>query len=298
MSMAFGEAERYIHSFFPTGRRLIIENKEYEVIQSGKPTTSRGEPKTDIYILLKDTNNYLELKISVKKNNADFLENKTSAQRAEQIFGRDWMEIVIDSTTQLVDRFYSKPLIFKESYKRTEAGAITLGWKFELLNKVSGELSGVIALSKEQMMGIYAGTTLGEDKKNASVNGKVIENSGIANTILFGDLEKFQSAEQVLNSLVLIEKYVEQHPSMYFACKALNYRTFKKKYDGDRPLAVFIDWKNLNGKLHPEFVFDKPLFTKGNEVAMNLLRVLDEIGINDTDDINSFNVTSLDYVND
>lgn len=298
MSMTFGEAERYIKSFFPAGKKLVIGNKEYEIIKSGKPTTSKGEPKTDIYILLKDTNKYLELKISVKKSNADFLENKTSAERAEQIFGIDWMNIIINSTTQLKNKFYSKPLIFKTGYKKTEAGAITLGWKFELLNKISGELSAAIPLSKKQMIGIYAGDNLGSDKRNAFVNGEVIENSGVANTILIGDLERFESANQILNNLISIEGYVENNPTMYFACKALNYRTFKNKFDGDRPLAVFIDWKNKNGKLHPEFVFDKPLITKGNKIANTLLRVLNELGIRDTDDINLSNVTSLDYVND
>lgn len=297
MSMAFGEAERYINSFFPVGKILVIGGKTYEIIRSGKPTTSRGEPKTDIYILLKTSNDYIELKISVKKSNADFLENKTSAERAEQIFGIDWMNIIIDSTTQLKDRFYLKPLIFKQGYKRTEAGAITLGWKFELLNKISGELSASIPLSKDQMMGIYAGTNLGDEKRHAFVNGAVIENSGIANTILLGDLEKFESAEQILNNLIFIETYVENHPTMYFACKALNYRTFNNKFDGDRPLAVFVDWKNINGKLHPELVFDKPLITRGNEVASNLLRVLRDIGISNTNEINISNVTSLDYVN-
>lgn len=297
MSMTFGEAERYINSFFPIGKIINLGDKGYEVIMSGKPTTSKGEPKTDIYILLKNGNKNYEIKISVKKDNADFLENKTSAKRAEQIFGENWMKIVINSTTQLKDKFYAKPLIFKEKFKRTESGAITLGWKFELLNKVSGELSDIIPLTREQMIGVYAGTTLANEKKNAFVNGKIIQNSGVANTILFGNLEKFNSAEQIMDSLISIDEYVDQHPRIYFACKALNYRTFKKKFDGNRPLAVYIDWKNKNGKLHPEFVFDKPLITRGNEVANNLLRAIREIGINDTDDINNENVSSLSYVN-
>jgi len=254
MSMAFGDAERYIHSFFPEGKVLVIGDVPYEVAKSGKPTTSKGEPKTDIYILLKNANDSKEIKISVKMSNADFLENKTSAERAEQIFGADWMNIIINSTTQLKDRFYTKPLILKKRYKRTEAGAITLGWKFELLNKVSGELSAAIPLSKEQMMGVYAGTNLANEKRNAFVNGAIIENAGVANNILVGNIEEFDSAEEIIDHLIPIERYVEHHPAIYFACKALNYRTFKKKFDGNRPLAVFVDWKNFNGKLHPEII--------------------------------------------
>jgi hypothetical protein len=296
MTMRFGEAERHINSFFPIGQRINWRGKQYTVRLSGKPTTPKGEPKTDIYVLLDTGDDSYEIKISVKKANADFLENKTSAERAEQIFGADWQQIVIDSTTQLYSKFMDKPLIYKEKYKRTEAGAITLGWKFEIMNKVSGELSDAIPLSRDQMIGIYAGTTLSEDKRHASVNGTYIENSGVANVMLFGGLEYFNSAEDILEELVPIEQYVDQHARMYFACKALNYRSFKDKYDGNRPLAVFVDWNNINGKLHPSIVFDCPLVTRGNEVANKLKHTLRQLGIRDTDDINSSNVSSLEYV--
>ncbi|WP_238917702.1 hypothetical protein [Clostridium sp. YIM B02555] len=296
MTMNFGEAERYIHSLFSINKVIQSGNETYRIIESGKPTTPQGEPKTDIYVLLSDGSKNYELKISVKKDNADFLENKTSAERAEQIFGPDWMNIVINSTLQLKNSFDSKPLIYKTSQGKTEEGAITLGWKFELLNKKSGQLSDQILLSKEQLFDIYTGTNLPLDKKNAYVNGKIIENSGVANTILFGDLSKFDSAESVIHSLQLIDSYINYHPNIYFACKALNYRTFKKKYDGDRPLSVFVDWNVVNGKLNPTLIFNTPLITRGNQVANKLTNALFQLGLNDTNDINASNVSSLNYV--
>ncbi len=296
MEMSFGEAERYIHSLFKINHEVNIGNKTYKIIESGKPTTPQGEPKTDIYLLINDGSKDVELKISVKKDNADFLENKTSAERAFQIFGSDWMNIIINSTLQIERNFLSKPLIYKTSQGKTEAGAITLGWKFELLNKMSGQLSEQIPLTKDQLIDIYAGTNLPPEKKNAYVNGRIISDSGIANTILFGDLTKFTNAESVLSSLQLIENYVNSHSNIYFACKALNYRTFKSKYDGDRPLSVFVDWSVINSKLHPTLIFDKPLLTKGNEVANKLMHALYQLGIRDTDDINEHNVSSLSYV--
>lgn len=297
MFMTFGETEKYIHSFFPEGKVLDFDGNKYEVVLSGKPTTQIGEPKTDVYICLENEMETIEVKISVKKSNADFLENKTSAERAKQIFGEDWSEIIIKSTTQLEEKFLDRNVIFKEKSGRTQAGSITLGWKFELVNKLSGELSDHILLTRNQKIGVYSGTNLSNDKKHAVVNNVCVENSGIANSILICDLDEYDSAEQILKQLVPIAEFVDQEPNIYFACKALNYRTFQEKYDGNRPLAVFIDWENNDGKLKPVFIFDRPLVTKGNEVAKNLSNVLEELNIKDTDDIDIDNVSSTAYIN-
>lgn len=297
MSMSFGETERYIHSFFQKGKVLDFDGNKYKIILSGKPTTATGEPKTDIYILLENEIETKEVKISVKKSNADFLENKTTAERAEQIFGSNWSEIITKSTTQLKENFYNRNIIFKEKFGKAEKGSITLGWKFEIMNKLSGELSDDILLTKDQKVDVYSGINLSDEKKHASVDGQLIKNSGIATSMLLCDLNEFDSGEKILQRIVPIHEFVDSQPNMYFACKALNYRTFKSKYDGNRPLAVFIKWENKNGKLHPVFIFDKPLITKGTEVANNLLTVLKELGINNTNDINANNVSSTDYVN-
>lgn len=59
-----------------------------------------------------------------------------SADRAVQLFGEDWVNIIEQSTMAMSDRFEERMLIYKNKFKRTEKGAITLGWKFELLNKI------------------------------------------------------------------------------------------------------------------------------------------------------------------
>lgn len=297
MSMTFGETERYIHSFFPEGKVLDFDGNKYKVVLSGKPTTREGEPKTDIYICLENETETIEVKISVKKGNADFLENKTSAERAEQILGEDWSDIIIRSTKQLEQKFTDRSLIFKKKFGRTQAGSITLGWKFELVNKLSGELSDDILLTRDQKIDVYSGGNLSDEKKHAVVNNKIVQNSGIANSVLLFDIDEYDSGEQILRQLIPIDEFVDWEPNIYFACKALNYRTFQAKYDGNRPLAVFIEWENNEGKLNPKFVFDRPLITRGNEVANNLLNVLEELNIEDTDDININNVSSMDYIN-
>lgn len=102
----FGEAERRILGFMSEGTEFVFEGKEYTVVLSGKPTCRKGEPKTDIYILAESDEGDVEIKISYKKENADFIENKMSAERAEQLFGEDWIYIIEQSTTAIQDKFY------------------------------------------------------------------------------------------------------------------------------------------------------------------------------------------------
>lgn len=283
----FGDAERRILAFMTEGTEFVFQDKKYKVILSGKPTCHKGEPKTDIYILAESEHDKTEIKISYKKENADFIENKMSAERAEQLFGTDWEGIIEQSTTAIRDRFEERMLIYKNKYKRTEKGAITLGWKFELLNKNSGDLSGKMLLTEEQIIDVYAGSNLSEDKRNAMVCGQVIEDSGIANYILMD--EDVHSAQDVIDKMIPITEYVKQHPDIYFACKALNYRTFAEKWDGDRPLSVQVFWDAEENKLVPKLVYDKPLTVKGNEVAGRLLQYMKLLNIKTTDDIDDDN---------
>lgn len=283
----FGDAERGILAFMTEETEFVFQNKKYKVILSGKPTCHKGEPKTDIYILAESEYDKVEIKVSYKKENADFIENKMSAERAKQLFGINWELIIEQSTTAIRDKFEERMLIYKNKFKRTEKGAITLGWKFELLNKNSGELSGKMLLTEEQVIEVYAGSNLSEDKRNAMVCGQVIENSGIANYILMD--EDVHSAQDVIDKMIPITEYVKLHPNIYFACKALNYRTFAGKWDGDRPLSVQVFWNAEKNKLVPKLVYDKPLMIKGNEVAGRLLQYMKLLNIKTTDDIDDDN---------
>ena len=284
----FGAAERRILALMAVGTEFIFEDKEYKVILSGKPTCQKGEPKTDIYILAESVSDKVEIKISYKKENADFIENKMGSERAEQLFGAVWPEVIEKSTTAIRDRFEERMLIYKNKAGRVEKGSITIGWKFELLNKSGGDLSGKMLLTDDQVVDVYAGSNLSDDKKNANVNGKVIEGSGIANYILMD--ESVNSAQEVIDKMIPIKDYVMMHPEIYFACKALNYRTFAKKWDGNRPLSVQVEWSEIDNKLVPRIVFDKPLMVGGNEVAERLINYMKELNIETTDDINDDNV--------
>lgn len=292
----FGDAERRIAHLLSEGNTFILHGDNYTIVNSGKPTCRKGEPKTDIYVEAESTNgNLIEIKITYKKENADFIENKTNRERAEALLGSDWKDIIMQATESIRDVFENKKLIYKSGANRTEAGAITLGWKYELLNKSGGGLSGKVRLTRDQIIDVYAGTHISEDKRNASVNGRVIENCGIANAILMND--RVATTQEVIDNLYDIEEYVDMYPDVYFACKALNYRTFRRKYDGNRPLSVFVDWYAENGQLCHNLVFDLPLLVGGTEVADNLLDALNELNIETTDDITEDMVADPTIIN-
>ncbi len=284
----FGVAERKIRNLMSEGTVFKYQGDTYKILKSDKPTCPKGEPKTDIYILAENEKGAkIEIKISYKKENADFIENKMSAERAGQLFGPLWKEVIEESTTAIQQRFAERMLIYRNKYKRTSKGAITLGWKFELMNKISGELSGRMLLTEEQVIDVYAGGNLSEEKKNACVCGEIVPDSGVANYILMD--ESVETAQEVVDKMLPIEEYVRKHPDIYFACKALNYRSFEQKWDGDRPLSVQVDWNAFDGKLVPELVYDKPLLVKGNEMAERLVAYMKELQIRNTDDIDEDN---------
>lgn len=293
---SFGAAERRIATLLRKGETFLYHGVQYRIICSGKPTCSKGEPKTDVYVkALPDDGDPIEIKITYKKSNADFLENKTNAERAEALFGGNWENIIIDATSSIRSAFENKKLIFKNSFRRTQRGSITLGWKYEFVNKSGGELSGPVNLTHEQIVDVYAGTHLPLDKRNAAVNGVVIRNSGVATHILMND--NANSIQDVIDNLCTIEEYVEDNPLIYFACKALNYRTFESRYDGNRPLSVYVDWYVKNGQLCHNLIFDSPLSVKGDDVAEKLERSLKMIGVSTTDDITADIVRDPSIIN-
>lgn len=297
----FSNDERTIKELFEEVQRnnslVSFCGDNYHVSIVGKPTCVYGEPKTDVYILLSNDDDEKEIKISIKKSNADFLENKISAERAEAFFGTNWKDIVIQSVSKLRTQFANRSLIYKRKSGKTEAGCITLGWKFELLNKISGELSAEIEVDLKD---VYRGTNLCIDKKNANVNGTIIENSGVAEYLLvIEDISHFTDAQIVLDKLIHIDTYIEvEQPKIYFACKALNYRSLHvpPKWDGDRPLSVYVDWSVENGKLCHEIKFDNPLTVKGNLIARQLENCLRNLQISSTAQLNSTNIDSLNIL--
>lgn len=263
----FIEAEEVVRKFFPKGTTFDYEGEEYMVIDSGKPLPQKGkgEPKTDIYVCAQSEGTTKEFKISYKKKNADFLENKMKSDRAEQIFGANWKEIIEENTKRISDRFEETSVLFLDQRKKTEPGSMTLGWRFELFNKLQGGLSGKMEnMTRDQVYEVYAGKKLEERKRNAKVNGKVIPNSGTADYILVTD--EVESAQDIINRMQPIGEYIDENPDIYFGCKALNYRSKKKKMEGNRALSVQVDWHVEDKKLSIDIEYEKPLMRDGKQM--------------------------------
>lgn len=282
MTKKFSETESKITQLFSKGTIFTYNAQKYEVLLAGKPSPAKGECKTDTYVLAKNAMGVSEeFKISIKQKNADFLENKINLERAQSIFGSDAQTIIGQSIDQIKDAFLNDYLVLFEKYKRTEAKTIKIGWKFELMNKMSGEKSGEILLTPEQILDVYAGANLSADKRNSSVNGELIDNSGVANYMLVVDRNESYTLDKMMDLLMPMEDYIKDK-KIYFACKAINYRASRDKWDGNRPLAVFVDWKYDNGKITANIVFDQPLATKANSVGEQIRILLQKVGVNST----------------
>lgn len=280
----FVRTERSVEELFPKGSVFSLEGKDYKVLLSGKPRPSQGECKTDVYIKgIASNGEVRELKISVKQKNADFLENKMSFDRAHEILGENASCIIRHCLLSIKDCFLNDFLVYFEKKGKTRAHTMKLGWKFELLNKLSGEKSGVLELTERQKNDVFAGINLSEDKRNSRVNGQVINESGVANYILNIDDDNI-TQDTCLRNMQSIEEYAKSQ-TIYFACKALNYRFDENKWDGPRPLSVYVDWFVENGKLNAHLIFDHPLEHKGKEIGEKLKNILRELKIKKFDDL-------------
>lgn len=275
----FSQTEVDIINLFAPKTKIEFEGTKYIVEECAKPRPSSGECKTDVYLRLTSGKFTRELKISIKQTNADFLENKIKYERAKEILGDDVDTILKNSIDSLKSKFQDQYLVVFDKFKRTEAKTIKLGWKFEFVNKPGGDLSGKLVLSREQIRDIYSGQNLPSSKRNAQVNGRIIDESGVANYILVIDENSTCTLEKCIELLQPIETYIDKHPDIFFVCKALNYRINKDKWDGDRPLSVYVDWSIIDGKMTGKLNFDSPLKKKGNEIGNNVRQILRNLSI-------------------
>jgi len=127
-------------------------------------------------------------------------------------------------------------------------------------------LSSKLNLSKETIIKvIYKGENQPTSKKNARIFGKIVKvNSGVAEYLLKGNEEKYPNAQAVVNDLILFDTY--DCGDIYLIFTANNFRLIADKADGARALAVAIKWSVVDGRLFPEFIFDKPLVYQGEKI--------------------------------
>lgn len=267
---------------------------KYIVIDSGKPESMAGEPKTDAFIRVSPINNknlLYDIKISYKKGNAEFVENKVKKERAEILLGKNAENILETACNKIFAVLNKKPLIYLNKNKFADAGSMTVGWRFDLLmaddkkiinNKYKLDLS----LKDSAKLGILDGINLDDDKKNSKVNGKKIKNSGIANFILHeSDLE---SAQNIIDKLISIDEYSKQI-QIYGVLKAVNYKTLEKKYES-RQLIAYIDWFiNKDKKLSAEIKIN-PYFMNSGKIVKHINEILNQFNVKNIIELDKSNI--------
>lgn len=253
-------------SLFEIDQKIDWKGQEYLILNSDKPhSKSKGEPKTDVYLKLKNltSNEEIEFKISCKlEGTNEFQENKIRAPRAEQIWGENWKEIIQKATLSIKERFENTETYFPEGVGQIKETQYTTGWKVEISSKYR-YLAVKLELSDTDIRDIiYKGTTLDTSKKDCSVNGEVIKNSGIAEYMLVTTLEKLNNINNpsdILDLLIPIDEYpILPH---YIIFTGNNYRVLKNKHDGNRALGVQVIWtaNQQENKLEKYLKFDCPL---------------------------------------
>lgn len=276
---SYGLLEDRVIEVFQNEHSFSYDEVCYKVLKVGKPRPSSGECKTDVYVLGQSPNNSkIELKISIKtRSSNEFQENKVTAKKMEAYFGTGWEETVIKASKNLRAEFENRPLIYVTKHHPVKPDSITLGWKLEIASKPRSLSAPIPLTDKEIRDYVYKGTNQSTEKKNASVNGEMIINSGIAEFLLVTEIDEIKSTSDVINQMQLIDD-AKISPT-YLIFTANNYRTREDSADGPRPLAVFVKWTCIDNKLISEIIYDSPLlYTGQNDIKPILLEALNKLG--------------------
>ena len=264
------EVEKYIESRFKVGSQVFIDDKDYTVIETAKPSSGDGgEGKTDVYVALKDDNDNLkELKISIKKYNAGHWENKISTDRFNRIFKDHPEEAVkvLDNISQVIKE---KRTAFDDIGSKKKS--VTLGFRLDAVQKPR-VLSTDIKIHPDIQKEILSGANLSNGKRDSYVNGKKVEGSGVANYLLKLDPDdSFEEGDDVIDKFIPIDDYVDSGECpMYFSAAAVNdswsNSSGKYKYE-NRPLLAYYDLNvDDQGELQEELIVDHSLTTKSKDV--------------------------------
>ncbi|BCC60832.1 hypothetical protein OCD85_01280 [Bacillus pacificus] len=276
----YGALERRVIDVFSQEGSFTLGRERFRVEVVGKPRPQHGsgEPKTDVYILGVNENGvHKELKISLKlESSNEFQENKVSAERAESFFGPEFAQIIQETTRSISERFESQALLYASGRYPTKPDSITLGWKLEIASRPR-RLSAPIQLSQEEIRSfIYKGENLSSEKMHAVVNGEVIQFSGVAEYIVYAEIDEIHTTQDVIERMQLIDE-VELAPT-YLIFTANNYRTREDKCDGARPIAVRVHWYEEDGQLAYQIVYEEPLTYCGRDMVPQLQEALSQVG--------------------
>ena len=105
----FSKVEDILQKKFKSGQKFSYKNNNYKILISGKPSPSKGECKTDLYLLCIDSSNRkIDFKISIKLKNYEFIANKINLITAQSIFGINAANIIYESTIGIKELFLKR----------------------------------------------------------------------------------------------------------------------------------------------------------------------------------------------
>ena len=277
--MADAGAEKRVREIIDHSE-FTFENEHYQVIQNSKPSP---EKKTDFYVLarkIKD-NTEREFKISYKKPDFSFVENKVKPHRIPYIYGENWSEILKVQIKPIQHRFNVEPVI--DFIKET----IKIGWRYEI-EQLDAPKTGGRNLSTIIQQNISSQVLWGDrcsDKwRDGFVDGRKITNSGIPDFILIKDDKDIHDIQDVFDDLHDIREYAKKHWKMRAGFIAQYNRWDKQtktwKTEGfSRSFPVWIKWDVVKQKLRGRRIYDKPLEKSARDIIENLYNCLEEMGI-------------------
>ena len=282
----YGALEAHIIDVFQADRIFTYNKRLHELVMAGKPRPQGGgECKTDVFVRARDVESGVlsDIKISIKKDNREFLGNKLTAGDMDRYIGPGWQNILQAATTSIRDRFENALLLYATRKYPTCENSITVGWKLEITDRPRN-LSVPIPLSDRQIRDyVYKGTNLTQEKKDSYVNGVLVEGSGEADYLLTTTVQNIANANDVITQMERIDD--ADLGDAYFAFTANNYRTDVMKADGPRSLAVRVEWECRGGKLVPNFCYDEPLAYTGERdmapLVIEALRTIRKTNINE-----------------
>lgn len=247
---ASAEEER-VCSLFKVGQAFVWKGATYCVVMVGKPSSKEfgGEPKTDIFVRVQPIGGGTieEIKISFKKSNAEFIENKLTLERMK-IIVPDMLrrkEIIDGLSGILKSKVTSRDLVSGKPN-------IKIGWRLDFMDRPSGKLTFPFDFNQQESVETYSGSNLAAEKRDAKVCGKIVENSGVANHILKSD--NIGTLQDAINEMQPIEQYASEHRKIYTCLKGVNLRIDQ---EGElkaetRPLAFYVSYHiKKDGSVQP-----------------------------------------------
>ena len=278
----FSESEKKLREIISNSKSFTFEGEAFVPELVTKPTIEGGggETKTDVYIKARkiSDNSISEIKISYKQKNFSFLENKIKKERAEAIYGKNWLQVVSQQIEQIKERFAHQPLVYFEKSGNTRKGSIKLGWRYEM--ESYGKRTLGVSIKQNIAKQVLQNENAIKKYADGFVNGNIIPGSGMPDYFLTENISQIKNTDDIFQNLVSAKDMINKS-KITAAFLAQNYDPFMDKQHGGnrRHLAVYVDWTAKNNKLSANLVFDKPLLIDSNQQYDKLLIALEKLGI-------------------